>query len=149
MEGWEMGDNYFARYDFLLDLRSMSLHNSSVLRRHQRMMRAGTETGSLINHLYSRAIQPAPEVGMGATILCWTDRHPGTIIKVTPTQVHVQEDHAVRLDKNGLSECQKYAYSINPEGRVHVFRKTKKGYRNTAGNGLTVGGRDKYYDYSF
>lgn len=32
-------------------------------------MKLGTQTGSVINHLYSRGVigQPTPEVGMGAT----------------------------------------------------------------------------------
>jgi len=110
-------------------------------------MRLGTETGSLMNHLMAGGTQP--KIGMGATILMWTDRKAGTIVKITPTQVHVQEDTAVRADNNGMSECQEYAYSPNPAGYVHVFRKTKRGYRNKAGNALSIGERDTYYDFSF
>lgn len=99
-------------------------------------------------HLYSRAT-PEPEIGMGATILCWTDRHAGTIVRVTPTQVHVQRDKATRIDQNGMSETQGYSYEPNPDAPIEVFRKTKKGYRNSAGNGLLIGRRDAYYDYSF
>lgn len=113
------------------------------------MMKAGTETGSLINHLYSRAATPDPEVGMGATILGWTDRYAGTIVKVTKTQIHVREDKATRLDSNGMSESQDYSYERDPHGVLHVFRHTKRGYRNSRGNGLLVGVREKYYDYSF
>jgi hypothetical protein len=113
------------------------------------MLKAGTETGSVINHIYSRVVGTTPEVGMGATILCWTDRHAGTIIRVTRTQVHVQEDNATRTDSNGMSENQDYAYEADPQGKVHVFQTTKKGYRNRAGNGLLIGTREKYHDYSF
>ena len=115
------------------------------------MMKAGTETGSLMNHIYSLASSPpgGPKVGMGATILCWTDRHPGTIVKVTPTQIHVQEDHAVRLDAFGMSEHQEYRYEPDPRAPIIIFRKTKRDYRCSGGNGLGIGYRDKYYDYSF
>mgnify|MGYP001576962564 CR=1 FL=1 len=41
-------------------------------------LRAGTQTGSLINHLMSGSKGAEPEVGMGATILGWSDRHPAT-----------------------------------------------------------------------
>lgn len=113
------------------------------------MLKAGMETGSVINHIYSRVVATEPTIGMGATILCWTDRHAGTIIKVTRTQVHVREDTATRADSNGMSESQSYLYTADPQGKVHVFRMTKKGYRNRAGNGLLVGTRAKYHDYSF
>ena len=44
--------------------------------------------GSLNNLLYSRSASPEPEVGMGATEICWTDRHPYTIISVeSPTRI--------------------------------------------------------------
>lgn len=43
-------------------------------------MKLGRETGSLINHLLSHSKEPAPAVGMGATILGWSDRHPATVV---------------------------------------------------------------------
>ncbi len=44
-------------------------------------MKLGTQTGSVINHLHSRAVigQPEPVVGMGATMLLWSDRRACTI----------------------------------------------------------------------
>jgi hypothetical protein len=111
-------------------------------------MKLGTETGSLMNHLMSGS-GPAPEVGMGCTVLHWTDRSPGTIVKVTKTQVHVRGCHAKRLDKNFQSETQVYEITENPDARVEVFRLTKRGWRNKAGNGLLIGHRENYYDYSF
>lgn len=119
-------------------------------------MRAGTETGSLINHMFSRVTvngedgEPlTPEPGMGATILEWTDRRAGTILSVSPHQIKVQEDKAVRTDGGGMSEQQTYSYSSDPGGVVHVFRMTRKGWRNSSGNGLLIGVRDQYYDFSF
>jgi ribosomal protein S14 len=112
------------------------------------MLRAGTETGSLINHIM--ADNPAtPELGMGATICCWTDRHAGTIIRITRTQIHVQRDTATRTDTNGMSESQEYSYAANPAGVIDVFRMTRRGWRNAAGNGLSIGVRKAYYDFSF
>ena len=47
-------------------------------------MNIGSQTGSLINHLYSRMTinEPEPTVGMGVTMLGWTDREAGTIVEV-------------------------------------------------------------------
>ena len=61
----------------------------------------------------------------------------------------LDQDYAERLDKNGMSESQQYEYRPNPNGRIHVFRLTKRGWRNKAGNGLMIGKRERYYDYSF
>lgn len=112
-------------------------------------MRLGTETGSLMNHVMTASTQPVPEVGMGATICCWSDRHAATIVKVTASQIHVQEDIATRTDENGMSECQTYSYQPNREAAVIVFRKTKRGWRSKCGTGLLIGTRRHYYDYSF
>ena len=112
-------------------------------------MKLGTETGSLTNHLLSGTKgEPKPKVGMGATILGWTDRHAATIIRVTPTQVHVQKDRAIRLDSNGMSESQQYRYERDTDALVLVFRKTKKGWKGHSGF-LRVGDRNEYHDYSF
>ncbi len=112
-------------------------------------MKLGTETGSLINHVCSTSRQVEPKVGMGATILQWTDRQAVTIIEVTPKTITVQYDKATRTDSNGQSECQSYDYATDPDGSVSVFRMTKKGWRNDSGNGLSIGHRDKYRDPSF
>jgi hypothetical protein len=114
-------------------------------------MRLGTETGSVLNHLMSGGGQPAPAVGMAATVLYWSDRHAATVIKVTAKTVTVQEDKAVRTDQNGMSEVQQYDYSPDPEGRVLTFRLNKKGaYVNRkSGRGLLLGVRRHYHDYSF
>ena len=114
-------------------------------------LKLGKETGSMQNYLLSGTIgAPEPKVGDGATVLAWTDRHAATIIKVTPATVTVQYDRAVRLDNNGMSECQSYRYERNPEGIVRVFRKTKRGWRETGGgSALRIGERLAYHDYSF
>src|SRR5262245_61336381 len=110
-------------------------------------MKLGSETNSLINHVLSGCDVEA-KVGMGATILCWTDRHAATIVKVTKTQIHVRQDRATRTDKNGMSEVQSYSYESDEAAGVEVFRLTKKGWRNNKGNGLIVGDRCEYHDFS-
>lgn len=117
------------------------------------MMKAGTETGSLINHLMSRNA-PKPEVGMGVTILHWTDRSAGTIIEVNKSgkTIKVQGDKVTRVDKNGMSECQEYQCEPDPNGPISTWRLGKRGWRrlgDPCGPGLSLGHRNPYHDYSF
>jgi len=51
-------------------------------------MKLGTDTGSAINHLYSRMTKDAPEPveGMDATVLSWTDRYAGKIVRTWQTR---------------------------------------------------------------
>lgn len=113
-------------------------------------MRLGTETASTNNWLLSGTKgAPIPTVGMGATILMWTDRKACTIVKVTRTQVHVQEDIATRADSNGMSDAQDYTYAPNPAAPVLVYRLNKRGaYKGPLGQ-LRIGERCSYHDYSF
>jgi len=112
--------------------------------------------------------QPEPEVGMGATVLHWTDRTASTITQVriigNKTYVTVQADSAKRIDNNGMSECQKYEYTRNPNGSIYNFRwdsskckwisvyynhETKRWRKSTSSNNLLIGHRQEYYDFSF
>ncbi len=130
-------------------------------------MKLGSQTGSLVNHLYSRAVigQPEPVVGMGATILAWTDRYAATITFVTLLRgrriVWVVRDRAKRIDSNGLSECQEYEYTPDDRAPIHVYMQQLNGgwaevefnsetqrYRKTGGNGLRIGERREYRDFS-
>ena len=115
-------------------------------------MKLGAHTNSMTNYLMSGTKgAPEPVVGMGATLLMWTDREPYTIVKVTPMQVHAQRDTAIRTDSNGMSECQSYNFESNPTAAVEIFRKRKGGGYHKAGSNaqLRIGERDKYHDYSF
>jgi hypothetical protein len=131
-------------------------------------MKLGTQTASMTNHLHSRAVigQPEPTVGMGATVLLWTDRHAATITEVFKvgkfTYVCAQQDKAIRNDGNGMSESQGYDYTPNPNGSCEYFRREESGMwqavtKNTVsgrwnkgeGHGLRIGERDEYYDFSF
>ena len=94
-------------------------------------MRIGSETASLVNHMYSRMVvgEPAPYVGMPATLLSWTDRNPATVIEVNMSKPYivVQDDDYRRTDDNGLSESQEYQYTPNPDAPKRIFRKDRKG----------------------
>lgn len=127
-------------------------------------MKLGTETNSLTNHLYSRMTIGAPEptIGMGATLLRWTDRTACTVTAIEGNIITVTEDEAIRTDDNGMSESQAYDYSPNPNGATYQFRRNRRGQwvnvvRNDAtgrmvkagGPGLLIGERCAYHDYSF
>lgn len=131
-------------------------------------MKLGSETGSVINHIHAYGVkgQPEPVVGMGVTILGWTDRYAGTIVKVEKIHgalyVHVKEDRAKRIDKNGMSESQEYEYSPNPGAATQTWRckangmwesvwfKEKTGrWNRSSGSGLAIGYRKAYHDFSF
>jgi len=99
--------------------------------------------------------QNQPVVGMGATELCWTDRHPYTVIEVKSANVIVvQADDCVRIDNNGMSEDQRYEFKANLNGRKAVLRRAKNGRWYSKGgmhNGTcySIGERDSYHDFSF
>jgi hypothetical protein len=115
------------------------------------------QTASLINHLYSQSRNPAPTVGMGATICLWTDRHAATVVAVSENgkTVTVQQDKATRTDNLGMSDCQSYTYEADPKGRRSVFtlrqngRWVEKGCGMKSGPVLSLGHRDEHYDFSF
>lgn len=127
-------------------------------------MKPGTDTGSGINHIYSRMTKgaPNPEVGMGATILSWTDRHSATVIEVDGRIVKVRRDRAVRTDRNGMSEVQEYQFLRDESQPIETFRRDGEGgydpviwnaqtnrWNKCGRGGLIVGKRDHYRDFSF
>lgn len=127
-------------------------------------MSIGTQTGSLVNHLYSRMTkgEPEPTVGMGVTMLSWTDRDAGTIVEVNMTKryIAVTVDNKKRIDNNGISESQEYEYASVMDGPRDYYRKDKTGqwrrcYHNDNGRlvygtgGLILGHRQSYIDFSF
>ena len=126
----------------------------------------GKTTGSLVNALYALESVKVPNIGDGATILSWTDRHPATVIDVEAQGkaiiVTVQEDHAHRVDENGFSERQTYLYTPNPNAPKRYFRITAAGniesiYKNeetgrwnkSRDGGIYFGKREKFHDFSF
>ena len=110
-------------------------------------------SGSLINWIMAGS-KEEPVVGKGCTLLYFSDRYPGTIIDVRKTPkkivIQVQEDHAKRIDNNGMSENQEYEYSIDPNGRISKFTFYKSTWKSSDGpSGICIGERDRYYDFSF
>ena len=113
--------------------------------------------GSLQNNILARSIQdaPAPVVGIGATILLWTDRHAATIVEVKSggKLVGVRKDKVTRTDSNGMSESQTYRFEPNIAAPVEWFSRRKNGrYEqrgSTFGFGLRIGDRQEYRDFSF
>jgi hypothetical protein len=122
------------------------------------------QTASLVNHIYSRMTinEPEPTVGMGVTMLLWSDRQAGTIVEVNMKKryIAVTEDNAIRVDNNGISESQEYQYTTDFNGYRNYYRKDKKGqwrkcYYNEnkrlvfCSGGLVLGRREKYHDFTF
>lgn len=94
-----------------------------------------------------------PEIGMGVTICYWSDRMAGTIVDISASgkTLIIQEDNSFRIDNNGMSDCQEYTYSPNPNGQTHVATKRKDGsFRLMKSKTLiSIGHRRTFHDYSF
>jgi hypothetical protein len=101
-----------------------------------------------------------PAVGMGATMIMWTDREPFTIIEVrnnskgVAVELVLQADTYTRTDKNGMSESQNYEFTPNPQGHTEIVTRRKNGQwvrkgESIKGTKFTIGYRDRYHDYSF
>lgn len=130
-------------------------------------MRKLSQGGGIFNILDANTKWPIPQVGDGATILSYSDRDAGTVIEVIkkgimPVIVVVQEDNAVRTDKNGQSESQTYEFSRNPNGRIRHFRQAKNGtwdevivnpetnrWKKNGSTNVKFGVRESYYDPTF
>lgn len=136
-------------------------------------MKLGSQTGSVINHLLARGTigQPEVKVGMGATILCWTDRHAATIFRVFEWRdlvaVETRDDDAKVVKGSGHDGSAEYEYKTCVRGYRRYFvlkdgiwrecgvisepdqpMKLKLGTKGS-GHGLRIGSRDAYHDPSF
>jgi hypothetical protein len=83
-----------------------------------------------MNHLMSRQVigEPTPTVGMGATLLMWTDRHACTIQRIFEdkrlgTVLEVTEDKATLVGGSTMSEDQDYTFESRPDGPKRYFAK--------------------------
>lgn len=106
--------------------------------------------GSLNNMFYPTGKLVKPEVGMGATEICWSDRNPYTVIEVSKSgkSCKVQADKYTRTDDNGMSETQDYTFEPDPNGKIYTLRLTKNGWSHK-GTKFSLGQREKYHDFSF
>lgn len=132
-------------------------------------MKLGTETGSLVNHLYSRGTigQPVAVVGMGATELMWTDRDACTIVEVVMDKGEVKRiattsDDSKVVSGSGHDGSAAYDHTSKPDGYRTYWRMSKAGkwesivpndvgrwVKSGNGKGLRIGSREKYSDPSF
>lgn len=98
-------------------------------------------------------ISNIPEVGMGATIQYYSDRHAATIIQITHNgnRLILQEDLSIRSDTNGMSESQTYEFTTDQKGTVHIATKRKDNTFRLIGQRtlVHVGYRSTYHDFSF
>ena len=118
-----------------------------------------TPTYNVMSNIMLRGKQPAPEIGMGATVCYAKDRHAATVTAIetfkTGTRkgqvkaVTVQQDKATRTDKNGMSDSQSYEYERDENGRTWTFKVNKAGKFGVEGIALFVGTCDEFYDYTF
>ena len=111
--------------------------------------------GNLINRVQEEMKSATPEVGMGITEMCYSDRHAYTIIQVNPKgkRVLVQRDKATRADNRGMSDAQEWEYEPDPDALMIELKLNKHGNWKRAGdpNGNTfmIGKRDEHFDFSF
>lgn len=112
-------------------------------------------TANAMSMMMEQSKQPTPVVGMGCTILMYTDRHAATIIEVANLKtVVIQADIAKRTDKNGMSDYQFYEYTSDPNAHKRTFTLRKNGRWCEKGepmsmSGIALGHRSTYHDYSF
>jgi len=96
-----------------------------------------------------------PEVGMGVTGGAGSDCYPYTIVEVkTDKDIVIQSDSFRRTDKNGLSECQEYDITPNPDGRKVRITFRRNGRWVERGmlmhrSGYSLGFRRAYQDPHF
>lgn len=112
--------------------------------------------GNLSNRIQESPSSITPEVGMGCTILMYSDRHAATIVEVkSPRLIVIQRDTATRKDKNGMSESQEWEFTPNPSAEREEVSLRKNGRwmlangRMSNGTVVRIGERDEYYDFGF
>lgn len=103
-----------------------------------------------------------PILGMGATEMCYSDKHSYTIIAMTKCTITVQRDKAERAETfkpewipGGFSAIctnqseQKWNIQPDPNGMKATLRPNKgRGWFHN-GTLFVLGRRDEFYDYNF
>lgn len=130
-------------------------------------MKLGSQTGSVVNHLHSRATlgQPEPVVGMAATVLGWTDRSAATVRNVFSIRgmraVQVTLDRAVVVSGSEHDGSAVYEFETTADGSLQTFAFDGKAWlpyvlnadtgrwNRVKSGGLHIGSRDHYRDPSF
>ena len=123
-------------------------------------LKLGTQTGSLINHLQSRAASQMPDPEKGATELHWTDRSAYFVNSVSKDgkTCEIERAKAIRIDGLGMSDSQDYKYERDPKAIKYTL-KFRYGawwkdlgdnpYRRYQKISIRFGSMDEYFDYSF
>jgi hypothetical protein len=114
-------------------------------------------TNSLVNGMMAGATNtPDPVVGMGATMIGWTDRHAATVVEVINDKtIVVQQDTATRTDDRGMSDAQDWTFEPNPDAERKTYTKRSngawvlKGQSAKGGSRILVGARSEHFDFSF
>lgn len=104
-----------------------------------------------------------PTVGMGATLLEWTDMEPYEIIRVSPSGKTIdlrdmKADRAADWTPDTIpggffghtrnNADQRWIITTNPDGKVITARLTKRGWNTKLGR-ISLGVARKFYDYNF
>lgn len=110
--------------------------------------------GSLNNLISSQSTkgQPKPTIGLVLTVLHWTDRSTGQIVRVSDSgkTFWFTDDVITRTDNNGFSECQTYSYENNGTGpQTRVSLRKNGQWKTSSGNVIQLGYRRAYHDFSF
>jgi len=111
--------------------------------------------GSFINQLMATSkTEPAP--GMGVTFLQYSDRSPGTIVRVERFKSGAHKGEVSRFyvapDKVDIVEITPAVTAETAEsftGRVIEVKRKSKGWRTKHDTAVSVGTRSYYYDPSF
>lgn len=108
--------------------------------------------GNVLHIIADSRSKVAPKVGMGVTVLMWTDRHAGTITEVSKSgkSFTFQQDDATRTDSLGRTDSgQKYAYTPNPVATPQKALLSKNGWKVVGAGKILLDVRDEYYDHGF
>lgn len=92
-----------------------------------------------------------PEVGMGATVLMYSDRYAATITEVNGKTLKCRRD---KVTGSGPMGHQEWACEYNPNGREETYTLRKNGRWVLKGEpldarSLLIGEKDEYRDWEF
>jgi hypothetical protein len=94
-----------------------------------------------------------PEIGMGATVQLWSDRHACTIVQITHggKRLVIQQDDNQQVPDPNRPGQTILQYSPNPTGQLYYVTKRKDGTFRLmkSKTRVFIGTRNEYYDPSF
>lgn len=110
------------------------------------------EEQEYIERLINRIKRFNVKVGDGVTIHLYSDSHAGTVIRRTAKSITIQQDKAIRIDNNGVSESQEYRFERDENGWISTYRWSDVygAFRSSGDQSIGItNSRYEYYDYSF